>query len=82
MLALILLIYRLLGNECGEYASSNFPEDPSCPIQKVGHELKSETILTTWIAGKWLGGIFIFDLNQASGKQTLGLEIRDWQTLF
>ena len=56
MLALILLIYRLLGNECGEYASSNFPEDPSCPIQKVGHELKSETILTTWIAGKWLGG--------------------------
>ena len=56
MLALILLIFRLLGNKCGEYASSDFPGDPSCPSQAVGHDIDSETYLTTWIAGKWLGG--------------------------
>jgi len=47
---------RLLGNKCGEYASTNFPGDPSCPIQEAGHGFDACTSRTSWIAGKWLGG--------------------------
>jgi len=51
---------KLLGDACGEYASTNYnntetPTSHLCPKFGVGNDMHSKTKNTTWIAGKWLG---------------------------